>query len=127
MVSTFLFMGSTRSSRRDVFRSIATTSHFHWPAYDSTPLYNRGSLDALEEDIRTIATVWFSHKTHDSVDDFIGEIPLQYVNFSAHDRYSDPTKFEMGLVFRVFLLKEVYGWEHETALLKYLAQRPSIR
>ncbi len=118
---------STPRSRRSVFRTIATTSRNHWPVYDTTLLYDRSSLGALGEDIRTVAAAWFSHEAHDSVDDLVCELPLQYVNFDVHDRYSGSTKFGMSLLFRVFLLKEVHGWEHETALLEYLAQQPSTQ
>ncbi len=120
-------MASTFLSRRTVFRTIAAKSYYKWPTYDTTQWYDRGSLGALEEDIRTVATAYFSHDAYDSVDNFICELPLQYVNFDTHDRYSGSTKFGMRLLFRVFLLKEVHGWEHETALLEYLAQQPSTQ
>lgn len=32
----------------------------------------------------------------------------------------------MDLLFRVFLLKELHGWTHETALVEYLQQSPEI-
>ncbi len=34
-----------------------TTSTYQWPIYDATPLYDRGPLGVLEEDIRTIGKV----------------------------------------------------------------------
>jgi IS4 transposase len=33
----------------------------------------------------------------------------------------------MDTLFRVFLLKELHGWEHETALIEYLECRPALR
>ncbi|WP_458210703.1 transposase [Haladaptatus sp. NG-SE-30] len=120
-------MISASTSRRAVFRTIATKSYYNWPAYAATPLYDRSSLDALEEDIRTVATVWFTHKGHNSVDDFVAEVPLQYVDFSTHDHYSNSPRYEMTTLVRAFLLKEVHGWSHETALFEYLRQQPSIR
>ncbi len=54
-------MASTPTSRRTVFRTIATSSYREWPAYNTTSLYDRSSLGALEEDVQTIAKVWFEH------------------------------------------------------------------
>ncbi|WP_144240129.1 transposase [Haladaptatus cibarius] len=114
-------------SRHAVFQTIAAKSYYNWPVYDATQLYDCSSLDALEEDIRTVATVWFAHEDHDSVDDFIVDLPLEYVDFETHDRYHGSTTYKMTTLVRAFLLKEVYGWEHETALIEYLKQNPSIR
>jgi hypothetical protein len=60
-------MAPTAVSRRDVFRSIATTQYLDWPAYDSTPLYAQRSLTAPIEDFRTVSGIWFGHPAHDSV------------------------------------------------------------
>lgn len=114
-------------SRRDVFQTIATTSWYDWPAYESTPLYDQESLGALEEDIRTVAKVWFEHDAHESVDEFVCHIPLSYVEFRTHDRYTGASRYEMAQLFRSFLLKELHGWSHETALVEYLRQCPSLR
>jgi hypothetical protein len=32
----------------------------------------------------------------------------------------------MDTLFRVFLLKEIHGWEHETRLVEYLEQSPTL-
>jgi len=120
-------MSSTLSSRRAVFREIARTSYYNWPAYDTTPLYDSTSLGALDEDIRTVASVWFSHDYHNSVDEFIYDLPLQYVDFTNHDRYIRSTTYSMGTLVRSFLLKEVHGWEHESALVAYLERYPNVR
>jgi IS4 transposase len=120
-------MSSTLSSRREVFREIATTSYYNWPAYDTTPLYDSTSLGALDEDIRTVASVWFSHDSHNSADELICDLPLQYVDFTEHDRYSSSTTYSMRTLVRTFLLKEVHGWEHESALVAYLECHPNVR
>ena len=120
-------MSSTLSSKREVFREIATTSYYNWPAYDTTPLYDSASLGALDEDIRTVASVWFSYDSHNSVDEFIYDLPLQYVDFTDHDRYSSSTIYNMRTLVRLFLLKEVHGWEHETSLIEYLEHSPKVR
>jgi hypothetical protein len=57
-------MAPTAVSRRDVFRSIATTQYLDWPAYDATPLYDHSSLSALIEDFRTVSGIWFEHNAH---------------------------------------------------------------
>lgn len=77
-------MPATSTSRRDVFRTIVTTSYQKWPAYDSTPLYNRSSLGGLEEDIRAVTSVWFDHEAHDSLNECICSVPLAYVGFRSH-------------------------------------------
>jgi hypothetical protein len=33
----------------------------------------------------------------------------------------------MDALFRVFVLKELHGWKHETALIEYLERRPELR
>ena len=95
--------------------------------YDSTPLYERSSLDGLRSDIRTVSQAWFKHNHHESIEDFICSLPLAYFEFQAHDRYAGPTRYEMDSLFRVFILKECHGWEHETALIEYLECRPALR
>ena len=94
--------------------------------YNSTPLYDRTSLVGLESDIRTVSETWFDHDSHDSVEEFVCALPLAYFRFSAHDRYAGPTRYQMDTLFRVFVLKELHGWEHETALVDYLGTRPEL-
>ncbi|MBB6647764.1 transposase [Halobellus ruber] len=119
-------MGSTRVSRRTVFRRIAQRQYGEWPAYDSTPLYGRTSLAGLESDIRTVSETWFDHDSHDSIEEFVCALPLAYFRFSAHDRYEGSPRYRMDTLFRVFVLKELHGWEHETALVDYLGTRPEL-
>lgn len=97
-------MAPTAVSRRDVFRSIATTPYLDWPVYDSTPLYEQNSLTALTEDIRTVSGIWFEHPAHDSVEAFVYHYPLPYVEFDSHDQYSNSTRYEIPQLFRAFLL-----------------------
>ena len=120
-------MSSTEQSRRDVFRTIAQLQHVEWPAYGSTPLYDRSSVSALQSDIRTVARVWFEHDIHDSIGKFVSQYPLEYVDFGPHDEYSGSTRYQMPQLVRLFLLKEIHGWDHETALLTFLRQRPELR
>ncbi|ADQ69445.1 transposase family protein (plasmid) [Halogeometricum borinquense DSM 11551] len=44
----------------------------------------------------------------------------------ARPRYSVSTQYPMAQLFRAFLLKALHGWSHETALVEYLQQRPSL-
>ncbi len=90
-------------------------------------MYDRSSLAGLEEDIRTVAATWFDHEAHDSVTEFVAHYPLTYVEFRPDDRYSRATRYEMAQLLRAFLLKEIHGWTHETALATYLTQRPKLR
>ncbi len=113
-------MPSTQVSQHEVFQEIASRSYCEWPAYDSTPLYDRSSLDELEKDVRTIARVWFEHDTHESVEGFVCCLPLAYVEFEAHDRYAGTARYGMEQLVRAFLLKELHGWEHASALVDYL-------
>ena len=111
---------STQASRRAVYRTIAHREYSSWPTYSTTPLYDRSSLGGLAEDIRVVASTWFDHEAHESVDAFAIHYPLEYVDFGPHDRYSRSNQYGMSGLFRVFLLKELHGWKHETALVKYL-------
>ncbi|WP_440992397.1 transposase [Haloarchaeobius baliensis] len=119
-------MPITTESRRTVFRQIARLSYVEWPAYDSTPLYDRTSLTGLESDVRIVSGAWFTHHEHISVEQFVSELPLAYFQFEAHDCYESPTHYEMDTLFRVFVLKELLGWEHETALYEYLESHPEL-
>ena len=119
-------MSSSQRSRRTVFRRIARHSHIEWPAYDSTPLYDRSSLAGLEADVRTVSEQWFRHDAHESVDEFVCSVPLTYFRFETQDRYASSTSYDMQTLFRLFLLKECYGWNHETALIEYLSQHPDF-
>ncbi|KOX93172.1 transposase [Haloarcula rubripromontorii] len=119
-------MASTLVSRRTVFRSIARRSYVEWPAYHSTPLYDRTSIAGLESDIRTVSGAWFAHESHDSIEQFVCSLPLAYFRFDPHDRYAKSTRYEMDTLFRIFVLKEIHGWNHETALVEYLDSHPEL-
>jgi len=116
---------ATRESRRSVFRRIAH-QHIEWPAYDSTPLYDRSSLGGLESDVRVVSSVWFTHPNHNSLEQCVCELPLAYFRFEAHDCYGRSTRYEMDTLFRMFLLKELHGWQHETSLVEYLDSHPEL-
>ncbi|WP_273837890.1 transposase [Halococcus sp. PRR34] len=119
-------MVATRESRRSVFRRIAHQQRVEWPAYDSTPLYDRSSLGGLESDVRVVSSVWFTHPNHNSLEQFVCSIPLAYFRFEAHDCYGRSTRYEMDILFRVFILKELHGWQHETSLVEYLNSHPGL-
>jgi hypothetical protein len=89
-------------------------------------LYEQSSLAGLESDIQTVSQTWFKHDCHESVEIFVYSLPLAYFGFDTHDRYAGPTRYEMDTLFRVFVLKELHGWEHETALIEYLEWRPEL-
>ncbi|NLV05943.1 transposase [Haloarcula rubripromontorii] len=120
-------MGVNELSHRTVFRRIARRSNVEWPVYNSTPLYDRTSLAGLESDMRTVSEAWFDHESHHSVEKFVCVLPLAYFRFEAHDCYGRSTRYEMDTLFRVFVLKELHGWEHETELLDYLDSHPALR
>jgi len=116
----------TSESQRSVFGRIARRQHIEWPIYNSTPLYDRTSLGGLESDVRVVSSVWFTHPDHDSIEEFVCELPLAYFRFEAHDCYENSTRYEMDTLFRMFVLKELHGWEHETELLEYLESRTTL-
>ena len=60
------------------------------------------------------------------MENFVCELPLAYFGFATHDRYVGSTRYEIDTFFRVFLLKELHGWAHETALIEYLECRPAL-
>jgi IS4 transposase len=119
-------MASTSASRRAIFRQIAQRTHVEWPTYDSTPIYDRTSLAGLRSDVRIVSETWFTHPDHDSVEQFVLVLPLAYFSFEAHDCYTRSTCYEMDTLFRVFVLKELHGLEHETALYEYLENCPVL-
>ncbi|GCF15815.1 hypothetical protein Harman_37500 [Haloarcula mannanilytica] len=77
--------------------------------------------------MRTVSEAWFDHESHHSVEKFVCVLPLAYFRFEAHDCYGRSTRYEMDTLFRVFVLKELHGWEHETELLDYLDSHPALR
>lgn len=117
---------STPESYRTVFRRFTQRPYVEWPAYDSTPLYDRTSLAGLESDVRVVAETWFDHDSHNSVEEFVWSLPLAYFRFNTHDCYGGLTRYEMDTLFRMFVLKELHGWEHETALCEYLDSHPEL-
>ena len=119
-------MATIQASRREIFRTIATKSYYEWPAYDSTPLYDQSSLSALEEDVRTVGRVWFEHDAHESIEAFVTDLPLTYVDFEPHNRYTGSSDYEMEQLVRVFLLKVLHGWEYESPLVEHLDQHPLL-
>jgi len=119
-------VASTCESQRTVFRRIAQQPYVKWPVYTSTPLYDRTSLDELESDVRAVSETWFGHESHDSVEQFVCSLPLAYFIFDAHGRYADSTRYEMETLFRVFVLKELHDWAHETTLVEYLGSSPEV-
>ncbi len=80
----------------------------------------------LESDIRTVSETWFVHESHNSVEEFVCVLPLAYFRFSADDRYAGSTRYQMNTLFRVFVLRELHGWDHETALADYRENRPEL-
>jgi len=118
---------ATWESQRTVFRRIAQQPYVQWPVYDSTPLYDQTSLAGLESDIQIVSEVWFTHHEHDSLEQFICALPIAYFRFEAYDRYTESTRYEMNTLFRVFVLKELHGWDHETALVEFLECHPELR
>ncbi|GAB3421338.1 hypothetical protein GCM10027435_25010 [Haloparvum alkalitolerans] len=120
-------MVATWESQRTVFRRIAQQPYVQWPVYDLTPLYDQTSLAGLESDIQIVSEVWFTHHEHDSLEQFICTLPIAYFRFEAHDRYTESTRYEMNTLFRVFVLKELHGWDHETALVEFLECHPELR
>jgi hypothetical protein len=68
-----------------------------------------------------------NHDRHESVDQFAGYLPLAYVRFDPHDRYSTSTTYEMEQLVRLFLVKELHGWQHETAVRTYLEDSPNLQ
>lgn len=117
----------TPSTRQAVFRRIAQTSFYAWPAYTDTPLYDRSSTGGLAEDVHVLASAWFDHDAHESVEAFVCHWPLAYVEFDTHDRYAGHTRYEMEQLFRAFLIKVLHGWAHETALVTDLETHPDLR
>jgi hypothetical protein len=89
----------TRDSRRAVYRRVTQRLHIDWPAYNSTPLYDRTSLAGPESDIRTVSETWFSHESHNSVEKFVCSLPLTYFKFETYDRYAGSTSYEMDTLF----------------------------
>jgi len=119
-------VGVTRESRRTVFRRIACQPTIEWPVYTSSPLYDRASLAGLESDIRGVAGAWFNHVHHESVEVRVCSPRQRIFQFNVHDCYEGPTRYEIDTLFRLFVLKELHGWEHETALYEYLESHPEL-
>jgi hypothetical protein len=77
--------------------------------------------------VHVLASVWFDHELHESIEELVCHWPLAYVEFDAHNRYVGHTRYEMEQLFRAFLIKALHGWVHETALVRYLENYPDLR
>lgn len=73
-----------------------------------------------------VASAWFEHDAHELVDEFVCRLPVAYLDVTPHDHYASATRYEIEQLYRVFLLKELHGWTHETALVEYLQQSPEV-
>nr|WP_241988307.1 MULTISPECIES: transposase [Halorubrum] len=51
---------------------------------------------------------------------------MAYFLFNVHDRYEGSTRYEVDTLFRMFVLKELHGWEHQTSLVDYLRNAPVV-
>lgn len=70
--------------------------------------------------------MWFGSESHNSVVEFVWSLPLAYFRFDAHDCYGGATRYQMDTLFRVFVLKELHGWDHETPLVEYLDSHSNL-
>jgi len=76
--------------------------------------------------VHTVSTHWFRHDAHGSVEQFVCSLPLACFRFEAHDQYTNVTRYEMATLFGVFVLKNLHGWEHETALIECIKCRLTL-
>lgn len=100
MVVQHHVVAATHAIQRTVFRTIGQTLYAQWPAYDSTPLYDRSVLGGLDEDIRTVAAVWFDHDAHESIEEFVSRFPLAYVELALPDCYMSTIQHGAKQLFR---------------------------
>lgn len=122
-------MAATTMSKRAVFRTIAAHPDCHWPYYRLPDTeYTADDLSALEHDVHRLASVWFKHDAHEDVEAFICWCPLHYLDFSPHDAH--PTWHAQSKpvvpMVRALMLMDLHGWEHETAFVEFLDERPDI-
>lgn len=122
-------MPSTVASKRAVFRTIADHSDYHWPAYrDPATEYTATDLEAFEHDVHRLAGEWFKHEAHDDVEAFLSWCPLHHLDFSPYDNHTSWHVYTKSVVpmVRALMLLALYGWEHETAFVAYLDERPDL-
>lgn len=75
-----------------------------------------------------LASYWFAHEEHADVEAFLAWLPITIGGTPIDDPYPDwhanTTDFE--LITRLHLIRLYHGWEHETALCRYLDAEPSL-
>jgi hypothetical protein len=104
---------------------LPSNPYVDWSTYESSPLFDRSSLRALESDVRLVAGAWCNQDEHEAVDQFVHAVPLAYVQFDAHDRYAGSTSCEMETLFRLFVPKRMQT--SEKAQAKRLLKRGKDR
>lgn len=122
-------MSATTTSKRAVFRTIAEHPNYYWPYYRLPDTeYIATDLGAFEHDAHRLASAWFKHDVHDDIEAFICGCPLHHLDFTLHDTHPAWHAQSKPVVPMVcaLMLMDLHGWEHETAFVEFLDERPDI-
>jgi hypothetical protein len=122
-------MAATASSKRAVFQTIADHPDHQCPYYQlSNTEYTAADFGALEHDVHRLASAWFKHEDHDTVEAFICWCPLYPLDFTLHDAHPvwhAQSKPVVPMV-RALIFMDLHGWAHRTAFVRYLDEQPDL-
>src|SRR5699024_6548277 len=107
------------------------------PLHDQSDDYARRCWGLADENLEQepvswrgfhLASYWFGHSDHTDVEEFLAWFPITIGGTPIDDPYAswhaNTTNFDV--VSRLHLIRIYHGWEHETALCKYLEVEPSL-
>ena len=89
------------------------------------PYFEVDDPDGWVYDVATVAQGWFEHTEHNDIEEILYRARYAYFDLSSHDPY-DGRGYPMLPLFLAFIVKELHGWEHESALCAYLKANPSL-
>ena len=75
-----------------------------------------------------LASYWFGHPDHTDIEAFLAWFPITIGGTPIADPYPSwhANTTDFGVVSRLHLIRLYHGWEHETALCRYLDVEPSL-
>lgn len=75
-----------------------------------------------------LASEWFELPAHDDVETFLAQLPITIGGPPIDDPYAHwhPNTTDFGAISRAHLIRLYHGWEHETALHRYLSDEPQL-
>lgn len=119
-------MTATTESRQKAEFYIFKSSRPYPCSLGDDPFYEADDPDGWVYDVATVAQGWFKHDDHDDLEEMLYPGRFAYFDLPAHDPFGGQG-YSMLPLFLTFIIKELHGWQHESALHAYLEANPALR